>query len=139
MPTLTAQPTFICMMGTPATTSKATATTASARLMSSNASPCGDQVNQQLLISWTVCVVFTFIFNILHFILMILFRFFSLFVCRSQACPWDLLRASQLCRGSLWELWEGLQRLLCQMRCEVRLCSCTDAVEVQRNCCAKRN
>lgn len=59
MPTLTAQPTFICMMGTPATTSMATATTASARLMSNNASPCGDQVNQWLPISWTLNIMFT--------------------------------------------------------------------------------
>ncbi len=70
----------------------------------------------------------------LHFV-------FSLFVCvcRSQARPWDMLWACQLCRGSLWELWERLQGLLCQVWCEVRLCSCTDAVEVQRNRCAKHN
>lgn len=66
------------------------------------------------------------------FILMIVFILF-VFVCRSKACPRNLLWASQLCRGSLRELWEGLQRLLCQVWCEVRLCSCTDAVEVQRN------
>ncbi|KAA8583682.1 hypothetical protein FQN60_014890, partial [Etheostoma spectabile] len=41
--TLTAQPTFICMMDTPATALKDIATMASARLMSNNASPCGDQ------------------------------------------------------------------------------------------------
>lgn len=58
---------------------------------------------------------------------------------RSQACPRDMLWASQLCRGSLWELWERLQRLLCQVWCEVRLCSCTDAVEVRRNYCAEEN
>lgn len=60
-------------------------------------------------------------------------------VCRSQACPGDLLWASQLCRRSLWELWEGFQRLFCQMRCEVRRRSCTGAAAVQRNVCAKHN
>lgn len=46
-PALTARPTFICMMGTPATMSRATATTVSARLMSSSASPCGGQVSRR--------------------------------------------------------------------------------------------
>lgn len=44
VPTLTARPTFICMMVTPATTWRATATTASVRHTSSSASPCGGQV-----------------------------------------------------------------------------------------------
>lgn len=46
-PALTARPTFICMTGTPATMSRATATTVSARLMSSSASPCGGQVSRR--------------------------------------------------------------------------------------------
>ena len=48
-PALTARPMFTYMMDTPATKLRATATTVSVRLTSSNASPCGDQVNQQLL------------------------------------------------------------------------------------------
>lgn len=53
-PALTARPTFICMMDTLATALKATATTASARLMNNNASHCGEQVNQWLLITHAV-------------------------------------------------------------------------------------
>lgn len=49
VPALTAQPTFIYMMDMPATTLTATATMASARLTSSNASLCGEQVNHWML------------------------------------------------------------------------------------------
>lgn len=48
-PTLSVRPTFICTTATPAITLTGTVTTASARLMSSSASPCGEQVNQQPL------------------------------------------------------------------------------------------
>lgn len=60
------------------------------------------------------------------------------FVCRCQACPWDLLWASELSRGSLRELWEGLQRLLCQMWCEVWVCSWIGTVEAQINDCKEK-
>lgn len=72
-PTLTAQPTSTCMTGTPARALRATATTASARLMSSNASPCGDQVNQWLPTSWSVHIVFTCRGEILHLAACILY------------------------------------------------------------------
>ena len=77
-PTLTAPPTFICMTGTPATTSKATATMASARLMNSNASPCGVQVNQLLVITLDC---FHFFPSLLKF-----FFFDNVFVCCFLLC-----------------------------------------------------
>lgn len=121
VPALTAQPTFIYMMDMPATTLTATATMASARLTSSNASLCGEQVNQWMLA--TCKFMHNLCFSKVKHCFIFMITLWGVFVSvqRSKARPWDLLWESQLCRRSLRELREGLQRLLCQMWCKVML------------------
>lgn len=80
---------------------------------------------------------FPFYKEILHFCNNIFALSVFVFMCRSKTSSWDMLWTSQLCRRSIWELWKRHQRLLCQMWCEVRLGSCTGAVEVWRSYCAQ--
>lgn len=102
---LTAPPTSTCMTATPATTWTATVTTACARLTSSNASHCGDKVRERLPFAGFAANGSGTIGNF----------FDALCFCRSEAGSGRLLSKGQLGRRPLWQLWQGLQRLLCQM------------------------
>jgi len=78
---------------------------------------------QQCITLWGPgkCIRYFPFYKIVIFSIFITVFSLFVFVCRSQTCPWDLLWESQLRRWPLWELWEGLQRLLCQMWCKVTL------------------
>ena len=97
--TLTAPPTSTYTMAMPATTWTATAITAYARLMSSSASHCGAKVcegspHRPILPGkgslWNRPTV----------------------SCRSKASTGHLLWKGQFSRRPLWQLWQGLERLL---------------------------
>lgn len=110
---LTAPPTSTCMMATPATTWTATVITASVRLTNSSVSPCGAKVCGK-----TPCWL-TLPMN--GYVMVTSFFFMSfIMLCRSKTSSRNLLSKGKLCRRPLWQLWQGLQRLLCQMWSAVR-------------------